>query len=190
MLIGLTGKAGSGKDTVGEILRAEHGFVLMSFAYPIKQMICGLLGVPMEQWNDREWREAELPIFGKSPRYLAQTIGTEWGRDCVHPDLWLNLALARRKVRERIAITDVRFDNEAKKIQDLGGTIIDVRGRPTDSAGMQHASERGLREVPWVYVVENSGTLEDLARLVSQAVNWLEEGSRDEKIQDSSARPA
>jgi len=174
MLIGLAGRAGSGKDTVGAILRMNHGFTLVSFAYPIKEMICGLLGVPMSQWEDREWREKKLPIFDRSPRYLAQTIGTEWGRNCVSPDLWLNLALVNVEDFGRLAITDVRFDNEAKQIQWLGGVIIQVNRLASDGADIGHDSEVGIKDISDVIVLNNYGTVIDLSKQVAEAVKYAE----------------
>ena len=163
MLIGLAGEAGSGKDAAGTILKHEHGFTLLALAWPIKEMICKLLNVPMDSWDDRVWRERVIPLYRKSPRQLAQTIGTEWGRICVYEDMWINRLLEEDAAcNTNLAITDVRFDNEALRIQALGGEIIKVV-RPGAGLGVEHPSERGLQNVPSVYEINNCGTLDDLA---------------------------
>ena len=169
MLIGLAGEAGSGKDAAGTILKHNHGFTLLALAYPIKEMICGLLKVHMDMWDDREWRERVIPLYKKSPRQLAQTIGTEWGRICVHEDMWFDRLTTEFHSHRNIAITDVRFDNEALRIQRLGGKIVKVI-RTGAGLGVSHASERGLQNVPDVISIYNDGTLEDLAFQVSALV--------------------
>ena len=166
MLIGLAGEAGSGKDTVGTILKHDHGFTLLALAYPIKEMICGLLGVAMVEWDDRIWRETVLPLYKRSPRQLAQTIGTEWGRLCVHEDMWLNRLLAESRAQDvDLAITDVRFDNEARRIRALGGMVIKVI-RPGAGLGVSHPSERGVSAECFNGTILNEGTLENLTRNV------------------------
>ncbi len=175
MLIGLAGAAGSGKDSFGTILKHEHEFKLMALAWPIKEMICGLLRVDMDSWDDRAWREAVIPLYKKSPRQLAQTLGTEWGRVSVHEDMWMDRLFEEIRTYDRqifallgttddpkIAITDVRFDNEALSIQANGGHIIRV-SRPGIGGAVLHPSERGLQNVPDILEVNNDSTLEELA---------------------------
>ena len=175
MLIGLAGEAGSGKDAAGTILKHWHGFTLLALAYPIKEMICGLLRVSMDMWDDRVWRETVIPLYKKSPRQLAQTIGTEWGRLCVHEDMWMDRLLAESKALgpTRLAITDVRFDNEALRIQSFGGHIIKVI-RPGAGLGVTHPSERGLQNTPNIYEITNDGTLDDLAASVQTVLDDIE----------------
>lgn len=185
MLIGLAGEAGSGKDSVGTILKHNHDFKLLALAWPIKEMICGLLRVNMDSWDDREWRETVISLYKKSPRQLAQTIGTEWGRICVHEDMWMDRLLQEvqtytREVRSllpateapRIAITDVRFDNEALCIQAYGGYIFRVT-RPGAGLGVTHPSERGLQNTPNVFEITNDGTLDDLAGYIEVLLGQL-----------------
>ena len=89
MLIGLAGKAGSGKDTVAAVLHRIYKFETVSFAKPIKRALCALLDVPMHKRDDREWRETVVPIWVQTPRYLAHTLGTEWGLNVVKQNLSL-----------------------------------------------------------------------------------------------------
>src|SRR5690348_6899955 len=94
-LIGLTGKAGSGKDTIADRLVVNKGFTKLAFAAPMKEALNKLFGFDPSDWYDREWKETPLPGIGKSPRQLAQTLGTEWGRDTINPNLWILLAQRR-----------------------------------------------------------------------------------------------
>lgn len=152
MIIGIAGKAGSGKDTVADFLVQEHGYVKYSWAAPIKAALAAM-GFP--EPADRDLKEAIIPELGVSWRHLAQTLGTEWGRKLAHPDLWL--ILAARHMTERTVIADVRFENEAAMVRENGGVILHMTGRQADlGAAASHASEAGL----WVwakdYVIDNS----------------------------------
>lgn len=175
-LIALTGPAGAGKDTVAARLCANHGFVRHAFAQPIKDML-KCIGVDCD---NREAKELPHPVFGASPRRMAQTLGTEWGRDLIHPDIWLMLAgehIARirewiRRDGEKdippapkgLVITDCRFANEAEFIRRQGGVLWHVaRDVPGVAA---HSSEAGLPYEADDLTVINSGTVDDLHEYV------------------------
>jgi dephospho-CoA kinase len=101
-LIGVTGFARSGKDTVGQILVREHNYVRFAFADPIKKMIADMLEMPLHKLEELKDQQL-VHLDGLTPRYLMQTLGTEWGRDMIHKDLWVRL------LREKIVLhADVR----------------------------------------------------------------------------------
>jgi len=182
-LIGIAGKAGVGKDTAADYLVKHFGFLKYNLAGPIKAMLEPIVG-PGAQWNDREWKEGELPWLGKSPRRLAQTLGTEWGRDLVHKNLWLLLAertIAR--VRENntdeayakyakgesgyippqvkgIVIPDIRFENEAEWLRAQGGVLWHIVRRAPAVEG--HISEAGVAIADDDAVIHNHGSIFDL----------------------------
>lgn len=165
LLIGITGKAGAGKDSVGIVLRSQYEFTILSFAQPIKDAISVMLGTDPELWNDRVWKETPIPYAGNhTPRYLAQTLGTEWGRDCVARNLWVDLTMRRVKTNycmgtELIAITDVRFENEADVIRSRGIIIHIHRGVTEYIDNITHASEAGIIPMPGDYHIYNNGPL-------------------------------
>ena len=158
-LIGITGKAGSGKDTLGTVIKADFRSIEHhSFAGPLKRMICEMLECTREQLEDRDLKENSLGFIKQSPRELMLSLGTEWGRDTVDHDLWVKIQ--KRNWHELMAIneaeggdpcghfyTDVRFDNEAEWIREEGGVIIEVRrmgnSLQPDSA-KEHRSEAGI----------------------------------------------
>ena len=136
-IIGIHGLAGSGKDTVGTAIQAnDPRMQKTSFAEPLKNMIAVMLDCEYH-WvegvteDSRYWRERELPEIGQTPRELMLSLGTEWGRDMVHADIWC--ILTRRIIEKRMKagkacyIPDVRFDNEARMIKEMGGIVIEVR---------------------------------------------------------------
>lgn len=148
-LIGLHGRARSGKDTVGEDLLQwfAPNLTLCKFAHTLKRMLASMLMVPLEKMEDNDWRETPLPDIGKTPRELMLSLGTEWGRGMVHPDLWV-LMEKRGSWASNLSgslYTDVRFDNEAEWIRSEGGVIIEVvRFDQDGSDGPQHRSEAGI----------------------------------------------
>lgn len=173
-IIALAGKAGSGKDTVASIL--VHPFSLDSiaaFAAPIKAMIDAGFGIDMDILT-REEKERPDPVIGISPRQLAQTLGTEWGR-ALDPDLWVK-AFARRteSMHSRlIVITDCRFPNEVAWVKSQGGVVWWIE-RDGIAPVRAHASENSIGPQDCDRTILNLGTLDDLAITVQEAYAQLE----------------
>ena len=99
-----------------------------------------------------------------TPRKLLQLIGTEGGRDLIHPDIWINALFSSYTKDSKWIIPDTRFDNEAKAIKDKGGIIIKVERDVgiTDT----HASEKGISDKYVDIVIDNNGSMEDLVEEV------------------------
>jgi hypothetical protein len=166
MLIGLYGKAGSGKDTVGSVLRKEYGLEPYAFAAPLKAGLEAMLDLLPGALEDRKFKETRLPWLGKSPREMLQTLGTEWGRQLVDPDIWLTLMVRRWEMVKAMGlpgmvVTDVRFDNEAFKIRHMGGAVIEIV-RPNITPVAAHASEAGICPRSVDETIVNDGSLADL----------------------------
>lgn len=173
-LIGIAGKAGSGKTTVAQWLGKERAAFLAAFAYQIKETLIGtfgaLTGLSWQHFEDRELKEAPLPVIGVSPRRLAQTLGTEFGRNCVHPDVWVMLMeeyLRTHQVWERpgqmIVLHDLRFENEARWIRNNGGTVVHL-SRPSATSVAEHASEAGVAIESGDQCISNGGDVAALLR--------------------------
>lgn len=177
LLVGLCGPAGCGKDTVAYLLKRHGEFTRYSLAKPIKLGLEAMLGVPLQVWEDREKKEAIIWDLGKSPRQLAQTLGTEWGRQLVHPEIWTTLMVREwDRVRQsripRMVVTDVRFDNEAEAIRSLGGTVWQVVREDLPPVAA-HASEAGVCPQLITGVVNNTKSKEDLDTTVQRFLNRL-----------------
>ncbi len=137
MLIGLCGYIGSGKNAVAEMLVKNHGYEQDSFAKSLKDAVSAVFGWPRELLegntpHSREWREApdtwwteqlEMPV---SPRLALQMIGTEVFRGNYHNNIWV-ASLLRRVGDRKVVVSDVRFPNEIKLIQEYGGKVIWVK---------------------------------------------------------------
>lgn len=181
ILIGLCGKANSGKNTVAALLPATG---VIAFADPLYAGLANILGVTVETLQDRDFKEAVVPWIGKSPRQMLQTLGTEWGRGMVCDDLWVRIA--RRRIESAgdfVVVTDVRFDNEAEMLREMGGEVWLVE-RPGADTCVPHESEKGISDKFITRRIVNAGTLPDLAMEVRTA---CEKMVRSGKIKTSAA---
>ena len=118
------------------------------------------------------WLQMQHPTL--SPRVMLQTLGTEWGREAVSQDIWINLLLTQAKtvlhedgstgywdydpllgptpsssskLVRGVVISDVRFSNEFTAIREAGGSVIRVVRPDTDSAASKTGIEGHLSEV-------------------------------------------
>jgi hypothetical protein len=188
-VVALSGPAGCGKDTAARFLGSRYGFALSMFAGPLKAGLCAMFGWLPESLDNREWKEAVLPDIGKSPRQLMQTLGTEWGRQMVHPDLWLLLAAqrieqARRAGLPGIVFTDCRFVNEAWVARRNEGLVIQIV-RPGCDPVAAHVSEAGIPPHLVDAVVRNEGTLDELYVQLVEVVGPVPSGTAFERCQFS-----
>lgn len=159
-----TGLAGSGKDSAADALQTCPFFAKVSFADPIRDMLSAI-GVPVKAIYERNspfGKEDPLPNFcGVSLRRMMQTLGTEWGRDQIDPNFWVALTSHKiqrnRNLKKFSVITDLRFDNEAKMIKDLGGVIIKINAAGKSFAGStySHTSESGIDSKFIDYIMTN-----------------------------------
>ena len=140
MIIGLVGFIGSGKGTVGELLRLQ-GYKPASFAGALKDTASVLFGwdrALLEGDTDmsRLFREQKDEFWSSrfgydfSPRLALQLLGTEAGRDVFHEDVWIYALENRIKQLPNVVITDTRFPNEIEFIRSKGGLIIQVERGP------------------------------------------------------------
>lgn len=175
-LIGLSGLAGSGKDTAATALLA-NGYACMAFADPMRSMLRELL---LHSVGDdsymvyRKLKEQEIAGIGVSYRHLAQTLGTEWGR-AIAPDFWIRIAEATMNFRLRMSgnqpmrfvVSDVRFANEAAWIRERGGVIWRIE-RASANPVRHHVSEQELYQFDADETLHNNGNIQDLYNLVSR----------------------
>lgn len=176
-IIGLTGRAGSGKDTARAILQ-EHGFVGLAFADPIRDMIAMLFasnGINSSWMHERHLKEQVIPDLGVSYRHMAQTLGTEWGRS-LQPDFWLRIAGAYMDSTQAatfdnllFVISDVRFANEAAWVRARGGVVWRIE-RPGIAPVRAHASEAEIDQIEPDLTLHNTGSIDDLRKLIAIAL--------------------
>lgn len=177
--IGVSGFKSSGKDSIAANLIARHNFRRLALADPMKEMLHVGLGIPLDvlhgspEAKEAPWR------YGKSPRQLLQTLGTEWGREMVSDRLWLDLALERtipaweaKHGPTSWVLPDVRFPNEAKVLREHGFTIWRIN-RP-GCTGDGHASETEMDGIIADYTLTNDDTLDSLYRQVDILLSFMD----------------
>ena len=173
-LIGLYSPAPqSGKTCVASVI-SEQGYTIVPFAATLKDMIVPMI-VALGYDYPRAWelvisdKSYVLPEFGVSARHMLQTLGTEYGRQCLHPDVWLKCWQKKAERFKAVVADDIRFPNEADLIRSMGGEMwlvqrFDVQ-RTTD-----HSSEGSLDHYGFDRVIENDGTLDELRSKVMAAL--------------------
>lgn len=172
-IIGITGRARSGKDTVKDIILDNFAAWGYSFAEPMYSM-ARVMGVNSRDFSDA-FKEQPIQKFAArgidvSPRKLLQTLGTEWGRNLIDPQIWVSLAAEQFEDHgSGMVISDARFENEADFIRSKGGTMIHVqRSMPNETRS--HVSENGIEFKDGDILITNDGTLADLESAIVEAV--------------------
>lgn len=190
MILGLNGLKGSGKDTVAAYLIKEHGFERRAFADPLKKSIAAFFDIPFhkvdEYKNDPHMRielrkysslEDSVQVLkgsGMSFREGLQRYGTESHRDVFGEDFWVDMTLPADAfyTGRKIAITDLRFENETQRVRDVGGFVVNI-WRPGLDDTDQHSSESSLPDNMIDYYLVNDGTLDDLNERVERMLTDL-----------------
>ena len=190
-LVALCGAAGSGKDTVADMLPARK----LAFADALYREVAEAWGVEQHVLRCRETKETPTgilaiqsckafgfwpwavedltaPLYESSPRQILQW----WGdyRRAQDPDYFvteLDAAIQRSAEWDEadVVITDVRFPNEAALIRQLGGQLWQIRRPGYEAGGTGHASDTDGGEFAPDVVLENFGSLDDLRRTVMDA---------------------
>jgi hypothetical protein len=171
MLIGLTGLAGSGKSVIANVLAAEFGFERVRFSAALKNMArsmlrdMGFCEDDVERFIEGDLKESIIPGLGVTSRHVMLTLGTEWGRDMVHPNIWVQIWASRAEGFARVVTEDVRFPNEVEALRARGGVIWHVE-RPGHALATTsgHVSEQ-LAVTPDLTLV-NDRSLEGLEAAV------------------------
>ena len=166
-LIGLYSPAPrSGKSTTAQYLEGQ-GYVIVPFAETLKEML-----IPMLEALGYDHKGAQYLVhYGKqivvgdagvSVRHMLQTLGTEWGRACIHPEIWLRCWRKRMDKYDAVVVDDVRFSNEADLVKLLGGELWRI-DRPDVPREHGHASEGSLDGYDgFNRFITNDGTIDDL----------------------------
>jgi dephospho-CoA kinase len=181
MIIGISGKAGSGKDTFAEefrnnIINRDTSWFIKKFSSKLKATACQILGVPFELFENQHFKTTNIgEKWGNmTAREFLQVIGSTM-RDYVHKDIWINALFSNYNEVDHYPnwiITDVRYLNEVGAIKKRGGIVIRIN-RDTGSNDT-HVSETQLDNYPFDYVIDNNGDINNLKNEVSKFINWYE----------------
>lgn len=172
MIIGLSGYAQVGKDTVAQILVEDYGFTRIAFADIIRTAvylldpIVNLEGMRLQHLVDKYgWDTAkQVPEV----RRLMQVMGSEIGRDLIDEQIWIELTMLNIKPETNIVISDVRFKNEAEEIKFQGGDVWRITRIERDAPINLHRSETELDTWNFDEYISNNGTLGDLYKAIAE----------------------
>lgn len=176
-VIGISGWARSGKDTIANYLVENHNYTKISFSTPMKEAMYKLdpritvneltntslrVGVDVYGWEGLKDRSPDI-------RGLLQRFGTEVGREMFGEDFWVDYALTSIPDGGKAVIADVRYPNEADAIKALGGKVYRVVRSGVGPAN-EHASEHALDGYEFDGQIDNDGNLERLLQNVREEI--------------------
>jgi len=189
-IIAIHGEMGAGKDTVGamlaEMLRDgdQEMAYKQSFALTVKENISNMTGIEMVDVNapyanivkdfTREQKEMYLEDWGMTLGKMMQVYATEAVRDNLHPDAWILSMKPKLTLSGVNIITDLRFQNEIDWLTSVNGVKIKIIRNVEelkDGRDKSHASERGLADEHFDFIIINNGTLKSLRRRVGE-IYW------------------
>ena len=179
MIIGISGKAGSGKDTAAKMLEVLYAnpnisyedFInrryknfadiqVVHFADTLKETAQVLFRIGEWETNTQEGKKTTINWIGKTVRELLQGIG-QGLRDAIDFDLWVKILFANTEGWSNYIIADVRYPNEIEAIKERNGILLRI-DREGAGAG-NHSSEIALDNYKeWDVHIENNGSIEDL----------------------------
>lgn len=173
MIIGLSGYAQTGKDTIADYLVKNYNFTKISFADPIREAllrldpkitIADMHGVSLASVvNGLGWDNVK--VESSEARELLQRMGTEVGREMFGQNFWVDQAMLKAKQHNNVVFADVRFENEVEAILEASGDVWRVF-KPGVEAVNRHASETALDNYNFKRVVHNMASLEELHSIV------------------------
>ena len=179
-LIGIHGKAGSGKDTLGNYLVEDHNFHRMAFADPVKAAVAIIFDWPLEKLHDPEFKKTFSDYWGISVRQATQKTGTEAVRGTFGNDHWVKrwlLDYVKIEKKRSVVVTDVREEAEADCIRAMGGVIVHLYRDEAGLSGTEatHSSEKGITfRSTHDIEINNNGTLVDLWRASGALIQFIE----------------
>lgn len=179
-VIGICGKPGSGKDTIGSYMEHNLGCKIFNLKTPIEQVVKNIFNIDNHNLYEREAREQPLEDWpGWTARKMLQAVGQSM-RDLAGGDVWAK-SLCQRIDSENVAlsaVTDVRTPEDAdyirKHVESNNGRFILVMvkrsgfGATTVGGFANHKLESYDLEPNCDMVFENDGTKDELFKKVKQ----------------------
>ncbi len=169
-LIAFTGPMGCGKTTAANaVIKSQSYCKLISFGAPLKEAVMGIFQLTHDQVYTMEGKMTADPRWGMAPRDILQKFGTDAMRR-TFPGVWVQRA--RQEISStgiHVVIDDVRFEDEAALVRELGGTVVHIGGRSLSATAEQHghASEFGVEIADADIVINNAGTKEEFEAVVT-----------------------
>lgn len=185
ILIGISGKRGTGKTLLASFLKQQYGFVDMPFAEELKTGVRCDFGLTKAH-TDGALKELPLPN-GFTPREIMIRYGQFFRQ--FDKNWWVNKVFHRinsipcfisNNAIVRVTISDVRFKNEADYIKQQGGLLVRLN-RPqelniykTQSNDLSETELDGYKDFDIELPEENNKTPEDLKEFANVIMKYIE----------------
>jgi hypothetical protein len=181
MIIGITGRKGSGKDTIGEYLINNHGYIRIGFADTLKQ-VCGMIFGFSDEQLYGSLKEDTDDYWNHSPREILQKVGTDLFRNhapkvlkYLDEDIWIRsverkINNLKKEGNKKFVITDVRFQNELDFITKMNGVSLKVVRNVKDNEYSNHESEISIDDFKTDHQIENNSTLNNLYENIEKII--------------------
>ena len=117
------GPALGGKSTFCNHVADHANFSLATPLYDMLGIVAGIDTVRTARVENRK-SDPIAELSGKTLREGLQTLGTEWGRNFIGEDIWINHLLCRAANDPRITIDDLRFPNEYEEFRRRGAVFV------------------------------------------------------------------
>lgn len=174
ILIGISGKKKSGKNTVANFIGSlsARPVTQLAFATNLKIAVAKLMKISV----------VELELNKDLYRGLLQWYGTEYAKTKWGDDYWVKKLGNEIMVMDCpvIVITDVRFKLEADFIKDCGGVIVRVQRSEIEHSFTgkiwtpdTHPSEVELDNYKFDYTIPNNDTLDSLSAITRQFLQQI-----------------
>jgi hypothetical protein len=176
MIIGLTGYAQSGKDTVAKLLVNNYGYTRVAFADKVRELLLEINPIMYNGGHLSSFVKEFGWDFAKNKpevREMLQDLGLGV-RDILGNDTWIIAALSQiNDPNKNYVITDVRFENEAFMIKQLGGQIWRIKKIGVEAVN-SHISETELENYKPDQIFTNNGTIDELETLIKVRMNGFQ----------------
>jgi hypothetical protein len=172
MLIGLIGYKNSGKTSISKAFTELYPNLevnMIGFSNPLYDML-GVLGISRAEIQNKSIREVPHPkLYGKSIQYALNSLGTDWGRNMIGENIWVDASMSQLKPGAVNIADNIRFPNEFDAVRKNGGiTVAIINPTVMDDGTVPESYVRELQAISDYQILNDPilKTLDDCAELL------------------------
>jgi hypothetical protein len=194
MIIAITGYKGSGKDTIADYIADVCNFGHVNFADSLREamriinpvvgsivsdisVVSAVSGQRKETVVDFVRYNDAVETYGYTDaknifpeiRRILQVFATDWARNQVDYNFWINLWMENFNPYSDYVISDLRFENEEIFLRSLVDKNIDVyiiRVIRTGYNGDDHESEKSIARIQQDHIIYNTSDIDSMLKQV------------------------